>query len=162
MSSRVLVALRVDVPLERAFDVFVDDIGSWWQPNGLFRTGGRRPGTLRFERGRGGALVESAGDGRAYEIGRILTWEPPRRLVFSWRQPDFPDEMATEVEVCFETVGDGATRVQVEHRGFHRLPDDSAARHGFPDTALQMRLAEWWHRLLQGLARRCLTGERST
>jgi hypothetical protein len=40
----------------------------------------------------------------------------------------------------------------VEHRGFHAVPADSAARHGFPDAALQMRLAEWWQRLLGRLA----------
>ena len=46
MSSRVLVALRVNVPPELAFDAFVNHIGAWWQPNGLFRTSPHRPGVL--------------------------------------------------------------------------------------------------------------------
>jgi len=157
VSSRVLVALRVEVGQQRAFDVFVDDIGRWWQPNGLFRTGARRPGTLSFERGPGGALVEADAAGESWEIGRVLHWEPPRRLVFSWRQPDFPEDLHTEVDVRFEALADDVTRVQVEHRGFHQVPADSAARHGFPDSALQMRLAEWWQALLQRLARACTT-----
>jgi len=31
VSSRVFVALRVAVSRDRAFDVFVNDIGAWWQ-----------------------------------------------------------------------------------------------------------------------------------
>jgi hypothetical protein len=46
------------------------------------------------------------------------------------------------VEVRFEAVGE-ETRVSVEHRGFDQVPA-GAARHGFPDQALLMRLAEWW------------------
>ncbi len=152
MSSRVYVALRVDAPADRTFDLFVHQIGAWWQPNGLFRTTPGRPGTLAFEGGASGALVETSPDGSRYEIGRVLTWERPRQLSFTWRQPDFPESLTTEVEVRFEAVEPAVTRVSVEHRGFHAVPADSAARHGFPDPALQMRLAEWWRAQLQSLS----------
>ena len=72
-------------------------------------------------------------------IARLAPW--PARLVFSWRQATFPPDLHTEVEVCFEAVGD-ETRVSVEHRGFDRVPADSAARHRFPDAYLLQRLAE--------------------
>lgn len=143
MTSRVFVALRVKASPERAFAAFVDEIGDWWRPNSLFQTTPRPPGRLAFERGEGGRLTETLADGKVFEIGRVLVWEPPRRLVFSWRQASFPPDLVTEVEVAFEPVGD-ETRVSVEHRGFTRVPADSAARHGFPDQALQMRLGEWW------------------
>jgi uncharacterized protein YndB with AHSA1/START domain len=123
----------------------------------LFRTAPGEPGTLAFEGGAQGELVERPPNGEPYRIGRVLAWQPPHRLVFSWHQPDFPDGLVTEVEVCFEAVGDAATRVSVEHRGLHRIPRHSAARHGFPDAALQMRLAEWWHALLRNLAAHCRT-----
>ena len=160
MSSRVLVALRVDVPQQVAFDVFVDDIGEWWRASPLFRTGARRPGRMHLARGPDGALTESAPDGGTWEIGRVLRWDPPRRLTLSWRQPDFPEDLTTEVDVHFEPVDASTTRVRVEHRGFHRVPSDSAARHGFPDQALQQRLAEWWRDLLTSLARRCTGSDR--
>lgn len=150
MSSKVFVALRVMASPERAFAAFVDEIGAWWRPNLLFQTTPRAPGRLAFEPGEGGRLVETLENGKVFEIGRILAWEPPARLVFSWRQASFPPDLATEVEVRFEAVGD-ETRVSVEHRGFDRVPADSAARHGFPDQALHVRLAEWWRDLLQGL-----------
>lgn len=73
--------------------------------------------------------------------------------MFSWRQASFPPELVTEVEVTFEAVGE-ETRVSVEHRGFTQVPADHVARHGFPDQALQMRLAEWWQAQLRAVAGR--------
>lgn len=148
MTSKVFVALRVKATPERAFSAFVEEIGAWWRPNLLFQTTPRAPGLLAFEPGEGGRLTETLANGKVFEIGRIGVWDPPRRLVFSWRQASFPPDMKTEVEVLFEAVGE-ETRVSVEHRGFDQVPAGSAARHGFPDQALLMRLAEWWQALLQ-------------
>lgn len=146
MTSKVYVALRVKASPKRAFDAFVSEIGVWWRPSPLFQTT-PRPGVLSFdfgggEPGAGGRLIETRVGGKAFEIGRIRVWERPKRLVFSWRQANFPLDLHTEVEVCFEAVGDD-TRVSVEHRGFDRVPA-GAARHGFPDQVLLMRLADFW------------------
>ena len=146
MTSKVYVALRVKASPERAFSTFVGEIGAWWRPNGLFQTTPRAPGVLAFEAGEGGRLTETLESGKVFEIGRILVWEPPARLVFSWRQANFPPDLHTQVEVRFEAVGE-ETRVSVEHRGFDQVPE-GAARHGFPDEVLLMRLAEWWRALL--------------
>jgi uncharacterized protein YndB with AHSA1/START domain len=142
MTSRVYVALRVKATPDQAFAAFVDEIGQWWKPNVLFETT-PRPGVLSFEPGEGGRLIETRAGGKVFEIGRILVWEPPRRLVFSWRQASFPPELDTEVEIGFEGVGD-ETRVSVEHRGFDQVPAEHAARHRMPDQVLLMRLADFW------------------
>jgi uncharacterized protein YndB with AHSA1/START domain len=145
MTSKVYVALRVRATPERAFAAFVGEIGAWWRPSGLFQTT-PRPGVLSFEapgeNGEGGRLIETRAGGKVFEIGRIGVWEPPRRLVFSWRQANFPPDLHTEVEVGFEAVGE-ETRVSIEHRGFDRVPA-GAARHGWPDSVLLLRLAEFW------------------
>lgn len=146
MTSKVFVALRVKASPERAFAAFVNEIGAWWRPNGLFQTTPRAPGRLSFETGEGGRLVETLANGKVFEIGKVLAWEPPGRLVFSWRQANFPPDLHTEVEVRFEPVGD-ETRVSVEHRGFDQVPE-GAARHGFSDQVLLMRLGDWWRTLL--------------
>jgi uncharacterized protein YndB with AHSA1/START domain len=150
MTSKVYVALRVKATPERAFAVFTEEIGAWWRPNGLFQTTPRAPGVLAFEDGR---LIETLASGKIYEIGKVLAWAPPERLVFSWRQANFPPELHTEVEVRFEAVGD-ETRVSVEHRGFHQVPAQSAARHGFPDHALLARLAEYWRAQIRAVGDR--------
>ena len=142
MTSKVYVALRVKATPERAFQAFVEEIGAWWRPSVLFQTT-PRPGVLSFEPGEGGRLIETREGGKVFEIGAIRVWDPPNRLIFSWRQASFPLDLHTEVEVGFEAVGQ-ETRVSVEHRGFDRVPAQSAARHRFPDQVLLMRLAEFW------------------
>ena len=150
MTSKVYVALRVKATPERAFAVFTQEIGDWWRPSGLFQTTPRAPGRLAFEPGEGGRLTETLANGKVFEIGKVLAWEPPARLLFSWRQASFPPDLHTEVEVWFEAVGE-ETRVSVEHRGFHQVPADSVARHGFPDHALLARLGEWWQTQLRSV-----------
>lgn len=153
MTSKVYVALRVKARPERAFAVFVTQIGDWWRPSPMFQTTPRAPGRLAFEPGPEGRLTETLASGKVFEIGRVLVWEPPHRLVLSWRQANFPPDLVTEVEVTFEAVGE-ETRVSVEHRGFARVPSESAARHGFPDRALLARLAEYWQAQIQALGER--------
>jgi hypothetical protein len=41
--------------------------------------------------------------------------------------------------------------VTVEHYGWDAIPQEHAARHGFPLAAFQQREAEWWQRLLGAL-----------
>lgn len=151
MSSRVYVALRMRAPRERVFDASVNEIGAWWRPDRTFATTPRPPGRLAFEPGEGGRLTETLANGKVFEIGRITAWDPPGRLVFTWRHATFPPDLFTEVEVRFEAAGE-ETRVSVEHRGFDRVPLDSAARHDFADDVLLMRLAERWRGLLTSLA----------
>lgn len=150
MTSKVYVALRVKAAPDRAFAVFTQEIGAWWRPNAMFQTTPRAPGTLAFEPGEGGRLTETLANGKVFEIGRVTAWEPPARLVFLWRQANFPLDLHTEVEVRFEAVGD-ETRVSVEHRGFHQVPAESVARHGFPDPVLLARLGEWWQAQLRSV-----------
>jgi uncharacterized protein YndB with AHSA1/START domain len=150
VTSKVFIALRVKATPERAFEAFTAEIGQWWRPNALFQTTPRDPGLLAFEPGEGGRLTETLKNGKVFEIGRIRAWEPPERLVFSYRQANFPLDLHTEVEVRFEAVGD-ETRVSVEHRGFDQVPADSVARHGFPDQFLLLRLADWWRAHLASL-----------
>jgi uncharacterized protein YndB with AHSA1/START domain len=116
VTSRVLVGLRVRATPARAFEVFVREIGAWWQPNDLFRFTPRGGGRLAFEPGPGGRLTETQADGAVFEVGRITAWEPGAQLAFTWRQASFARDQSTQVEVHFEAVGT-ETRVTVEHRG---------------------------------------------
>jgi uncharacterized protein YndB with AHSA1/START domain len=149
-ASRVLVALRVNVPATRAFAAFTGEIGEWWQPNDLFRFTDRTRGRLAFEPDPPQRLVEVGSDGERFEIGAVTLWDPPRHLVFSWRQSGFPEGQSTQVSVRFDALEDG-TRVTVEHFGWDGIPQENAARHGFPLDAFQQRLAEWWQAQLASL-----------
>jgi uncharacterized protein YndB with AHSA1/START domain len=156
-ASRVLVARRVPVPAARAFAAFTEQIADWWQPNGLFQFTDGRTGTLAFEPGPGGRLVETYADGTSFVVGQVRAWEPPHRLVLSWRHASFAPDQETELHVRFDAVEDGSrpagetTRVVVEHFGWDRIPPEHAARHGFPLATFQLRFAQWWEQLLAAL-----------
>ena len=57
-------------------------------------------------------------------VGHVTACEPPRRIVFTWEDPDW--EGPTEVEVRFAPEGN-VTRVEVEHRGWEVGPKATAA-----------------------------------
>ena len=145
MASRVVVSLRVRATPLRAFEAFTAEIGQWWTPNSLFAFTPRAPGVLSFE-GRE-RLIETREGGKVFEIGPVSVWEPGERLVVGWRQATFTPDMATEVEVTFEAVGE-ETRVTVTHTGWDSVPQAHLAKHGFPETAFLARHGEWWRTLL--------------
>jgi uncharacterized protein YndB with AHSA1/START domain len=112
----------------------------WWRPHGLFELNGRGDGRLAIEAGLGGRIIESYPDGVQFEVGHVQVWDPPDRLAFSWRAASFPPGRETEVHVRFE------------HLGWDGIPQEHAARHGFPLLPFQQRLAQWWQALLDSLA----------
>ena len=148
--SRVLLATRVSATPARAFAAFTEEIGQWWRPNGLFQFTRRRDGVLSFEPGANGRLIETYGDGTVFVVGNVRVWDPPRRLVVTWRHESFAPDQSTELHVRFEPVGD-QTRVTVEHFGWDTIPQRHAARHGFPLATFHLRFAEWWQVLLHNL-----------
>jgi len=156
MTPKVFLAIRVPADPARAFDAFTGDIGAWWCPDPLFQITPHGDGALSFEPGPDGRLVTALGNGETFEIGRILVWEPGKRLVFVWRQASFSPGQSTEVEVRFEPVGD-ETRVSVEHRAWDTIPRNHAARHGFPEPVTLQRAADWW-RVSMGAFRQRLGG----
>ena len=148
-ADSVSVTTVVAVDADRAFAVFTDDIDGWWRrgPGHQFRPG--HDGAMRFDPGPEGRLVQVF-DKRGedvYEVGRVIAWEPGKRLVFEFRGFNFAPDQATEVEVRFEPT-DGGTRVTLEHRGWDSLPDGHPARHGLEGTAFTAMIGVFWADLL--------------
>jgi len=130
MSSQPTVAVAVEVAVDpaAAFEIFTDEIGRWWRPGPLNWNYADRAIGMRIEPGVGGRWIEVHDDstGEGFEHGRVLVWEPGRRLVLRYEDRGH-DIDGTEVEVRFEPV-EGGTRVTLEHRGWDRLAADLAAR----------------------------------
>ncbi len=66
--------MRVRVPAERAFVAFTERIAEWWQPNGMFQFTPGQVGTMVFESGPSGRLLERYDDGTAFVIGQVRVW----------------------------------------------------------------------------------------
>jgi uncharacterized protein YndB with AHSA1/START domain len=104
--------------VEHAFATWAQRTSAWWPPS--HTVAGEAGLEIVFEPAPGGRIFERARDGREADWGRILAWEPPRRLVYSWHlRQDRAD--ATEVEVRFDEAPAGGTTVTIEHRGWDRL-----------------------------------------
>jgi uncharacterized protein YndB with AHSA1/START domain len=123
--TAVTAKAAVEVPCDpdTAFEVFTAQIGTWWKRGTRYWNDSAKGRELRFEPYVGGRLVEvyDLDTGEGFEVGRVLVWEPGKRLVFTWRQDDWAPSEFTEVEVRFEPTGN-TTRVTVEHGGWDRVP----------------------------------------
>jgi uncharacterized protein YndB with AHSA1/START domain len=126
MNSTVIEAVRqtivVDASPERAFQVFTEEIGTWW-PLDDVHSRLEDAETAMIEPRKGGRVYERGASGEEASWGEVLEWEPPTRLVLLWKPNDSPYP-PTEVEVRFTAEGE-RTRVELEHRGWERLGDDA-------------------------------------
>jgi uncharacterized protein YndB with AHSA1/START domain len=121
-------SLVVAKPPAEAFATFTAAIDTWW-PLHAFSICEARARSCAIEPCAGGEVYEVRDDGARFPWGHVLTWEPPKRLVFAWH-PGIDPSQAQEVEVRFSADGSG-TRVDLEHRGWAAL-GDRAAEHRAP------------------------------
>ncbi|MEU1724495.1 SRPBCC domain-containing protein [Nonomuraea sp. NPDC005692] len=117
------VRAEVVVPVDpaTAFRMFTDEIDQWYVRGRHSWVDPARAVAIRFQ---DGYLRELWDDGGHADMGRIVRWEPPRRLV--WADLLNPGGRM-EIEVAFTPVEDG-TQVLLEHRGLDTLPPDVAGR----------------------------------
>jgi uncharacterized protein YndB with AHSA1/START domain len=121
--TSVSTSITVDVPIEHAFTVFTEGIGTWWAEDHHILQGELKE--MIFEPRVGGHIRDVATDGSESAWSRVLAYEPPTRLVFSWDislqwQIETDPSRCSEVEVCFPAEGQARTRVELEHRHIDR------------------------------------------
>ena len=129
----------VDAPIERAFSVFTGQFGDFKPPEHNLL--GAPIAETVFEPHVGGNIYDRATDGTECRWARILAYDPPDRVVFSWdispRWQIITDPaLASEVEVRFIAESPERTRVELEHRNLDRHgPEWQAVRDGVDDDA---------------------------
>jgi uncharacterized protein YndB with AHSA1/START domain len=114
-------SIHTKAPPARAFALFTGHIGRWW-PRG--RTVGQAPHEdIVIEPHVGGRWFERDAEGRETPWGKVLVWEPPKRVVLAWQldgERRYDPELITEVEIVFTPSG-GGTLVTLEHRNLERF-----------------------------------------
>ncbi len=116
---------------ETAFRRFALDFGKWW-PSHSHSVGGAQVQRIVLEPQVGGRIFEEHKDGRRFQWGCILAWEPPKRLVFTFHPARAP-ETAQHVEVRFAPNARG-TRVELTATGWENWQPKrqaSVARRGY-------------------------------
>lgn len=97
-------------------------MGAWW-PRGKAPAGSPHA-ALVVEPRIDGRWFERNADGHETQWGRVLAWEPPRRLLLGWQLDHnfcFDADLLMDVEIHFEELVGGGTRVSLEHRNLERL-----------------------------------------
>jgi len=124
--TSIRTSVMVEVPIDRAFRVFTEDFD---------RIKPRDHNMLEvdiaesvFEPRAGGRVYDRGVDGTECQWARVLAYEPPDRIVFSWDinpqwQIETDLEKTSEVEVRFTADGPERTRVELEHRHLDRHGD---------------------------------------
>ncbi len=113
----------VEATPDQAFKLFTERFGDFKPPeHNLLQA---PYAETVFEPRVGGTIYDRAVDGSECHWARVLVYEPPARVVFSWDigpqwqlEPDH--ENTSEVEVRFIAETPARTRVELEHRNIDR------------------------------------------
>jgi uncharacterized protein YndB with AHSA1/START domain len=121
--TAVRTSVEVEAPIERAFHVFTDEIGSWWDPTHHILEG--ELAEMVFEPRVGGHVYDRGVDGSECRWARVLAYEPPQLFVISWDistqwKLETDLDRTSEVEVRFTPTHSGGTLVELEHRHLDR------------------------------------------
>jgi uncharacterized protein YndB with AHSA1/START domain len=122
-ATSVSSSIEVRAPIDRAFNVFTEDMGSWW-PSDHHILQAPLAGMV-FEPRVGGEIIDRGTDGSECRWARVLAYEPPTLVVFSWDitlgwQVETEHAHTSEVEVRFTAKGNDRTLVEIEHRHLER------------------------------------------
>jgi uncharacterized protein YndB with AHSA1/START domain len=108
-----------------AFRVYTEHPAQWLPPEHTFI---RDAMAIVMEPRAGGRYYERGADGAEITRGTILEWDPPARLVMTWRvgpnwRPVFDDEHASRVAVDFTPLSPDSTEVVVTYTELDRHGD---------------------------------------
>ncbi len=138
-AASVTTAVDVDAPVERAFHVFTAGMGTWWDDDKHLL---QAPlAEMVFEPRVGGSIIDRGVDGSECRWGRVLVYDPPLRVCFSWDittrwQVETDPARCSEVDITFTPLGPRRTRVVLTHRHLDR--------HGEGWEAVRDAVGEGW------------------
>ena len=118
-------SIVVEAPQAHVFRTFTERIDTWWPRS--HHIGKCERFQAIIEPKRGGRWFERGEDGSECQWGKVLAWEPPRRLLLGWQidaRFHFDPAVLTEIELRFTPDGSG-TRVELEHRDLERLGEEA-------------------------------------
>lgn len=121
--TTVRASVDVQVPPQRAFELFTAQIGGWWDESHHILEAPLAG--MIFEPFVGGNIVDRGTDGSECRWARVIAYEPPHRVCFTWDinlqwQVETDPERCSEVEIAFTELASGGTRVVLTHSHLDR------------------------------------------
>lgn len=122
------IVKTIDVPCgqEKAFAVFVNEMGSWWpldkRSMSLMQSDGKPAKSLSIEAKLGGKIVEIGHDDTEYLWGTIRSYDPNDSVSMNFHM-GLPPENASLVEVRFTALDNERTRVELTQSNFEAFGD---------------------------------------
>jgi uncharacterized protein YndB with AHSA1/START domain len=117
----VLKDIDVDAPPAKAFEIFAGF--RWWPGTHSILPSKSPQVAVTVEPKVGGRWFERGEDGSECDWGKVVAWDPPKRLVLTWLLDStfqVNPKVTTEIEVTFTAIGADRTHVALEHRLFDR------------------------------------------
>ncbi len=112
MLDPVISTIEVPCGQEKAFTVFVNDMGSWWplDKRAMSLYDGQKAKALRVEPKSGGTIVEVREDGTEYHWGTFREFTPHDFVSMDFHM-GLPSDKASLIEVEFTELDAKHTRV---------------------------------------------------
>ncbi len=134
MLDPIIKSIEVPCSQEKAFEVFLNKMDSWW-PLDRFTTSamaGAPARSIRVEAKQGGNIVEIGSDDAETLWGTIKSYDPHGfvSMDFHVPQPGEKVESRSLVEVQFTALGDDQTRVKLTQSNWEALGDMAEQMHG--------------------------------
>jgi len=131
MLDPIIKTIEVPCSQEKAFNVFVNEMDSWW-PLGKFSIsmyGGAPAKGIRVDAKRGGKIVEINPNGTEYEWGTIRSYDPYDFVSMDFHIAPPGDETANAkslVEVRFTALGNNRTQVTLTQSNWEVFGEKAA------------------------------------
>jgi len=117
---------RIEVPCgqQRAFDIFIRDMGSWWplHKRSMSLRSGHPPKRLDVDPQVGGKIVEIAHDDTEHHWGTIKTLRPHDLIAMDFHM-GMPPDKASLVEVRFTPLAENRTEVELTQSNWEGFGD---------------------------------------
>lgn len=120
------IVSRIEVPCsqQRAFDVFIREMGSWWplHKRSMSMKSGHPAKGLSVDPRVGGKIVERAHDDSEHHWGTIRTFRPHDLVAMDFHM-GMPADKASLVEVRFASLGENRTEVELTQSNWEGFGD---------------------------------------
>ena len=131
MLDPIIKTIEVPCSQEKAFKVFVNEMGSWWpldKRSISLMHGGEPAKSLHVEPKQGGKIVEIGHDDTEHLWGTITAYDPHDLVGMDFHM-GLPPENASLVEVRFTALGEDQARVELTQSNWEAFGDMAQMMH---------------------------------